>query len=49
MAAAAKKKTGQKGAEGKLATCSRGHQFAKSKDMPVCPQCWPGYYKKKVT
>jgi|GEM_PF-3717003 len=42
---AAQKKAGVKGV---LTTCSRGHQFYKSKDMPVCPQCWPGYYKKKA-
>ncbi len=27
-------------------TCSRGHVFSKTKDMPVCPVCWPGRYKK---
>jgi hypothetical protein len=28
-------------------TCSRGHIFKKSSDYPVCPICWPGYYKEK--
>lgn len=28
--------------------CSRGHVFFRSKDMPSCPVCWPGRYKKKV-
>jgi uncharacterized paraquat-inducible protein A len=28
----------------KLKTCSRGHQFQKSSDYPVCLKCWPGYY-----
>ncbi len=27
-------------------TCSRGHQFNKSSERPVCPTCWPGHYKK---
>jgi len=27
--------------------CSRGHQFLKGKETPVCPKCWPGYYKSK--
>lgn len=27
-------------------TCSRGHKFEKSRELPVCPVCWPGYYKK---
>ncbi len=31
-----------------LKTCSRGHTFMKSSSYPVCPQCWPGYYKKKA-
>ena len=26
--------------------CSRGHKFYKTKDLPVCPKCWLGYYKK---
>lgn len=25
--------------------CSRGHVFAKSKDIPTCPVCWPGRYR----
>lgn len=29
-------------------TCSRGHIFYKSSNCPVCPQCWPGYYRKKA-
>lgn len=29
-------------------TCSRGHEYTRSKDQPVCPKCWPGYYKKKA-
>ena len=28
-------------------TCSRGHIFSKSREYPTCPQCWPGYYKKR--
>lgn len=28
--------------------CSRGHEFVKSREFPVCPKCWPGYYKKRV-
>ncbi len=24
--------------------CSRGHVYAKSKDIPTCPTCWPGRY-----
>ncbi len=28
-------------------TCSRGHRFQKSSDCPVCPMCWPGFYRKK--
>ncbi len=27
-------------------TCSRGHKYTRSSDCPVCPKCWPGYYKK---
>jgi YjbR len=27
-------------------TCSRGHKFEKSRELPVCPVCWPGYYRK---
>lgn len=30
-----------------LKTCSRGHQFYKSSDCPVCPTCWSGYYREK--
>lgn len=26
--------------------CSRGHTFRKSSNSPVCPACWPGFYKK---
>jgi uncharacterized protein (DUF1697 family) len=26
--------------------CSRGHQFVKNTTYPVCPKCWPGYYRK---
>jgi hypothetical protein len=29
----------------KLKICSRGHGYYKSSDCPVCPKCWPGYYK----
>src|SRR5438309_1005170 len=29
-----------------LKTCSRGHEFYKSSDCPVCPKCWPGFYEK---
>lgn len=33
--------------KGVAKTCSRGHQFYKSSDCPVCPICWSGYYKEK--
>ena len=33
----------------KTKTCSRGHTFTKSSDCPVCPICWSGYYKDKVS
>lgn len=26
--------------------CSRGHAFTRSRELPVCPKCWPGHYKK---
>ncbi len=29
-----------------LKICSRGHEFYKTSDCPVCPKCWPGYQKK---
>ena|SRR3989344_6697549 len=29
-------------------TCSRGHKFRKSSNYPVCPVCWPGYYKERA-
>jgi hypothetical protein len=32
----------------RLIVCSRGHKFYKSSDRPVCPSCWPGYYRKKL-
>ncbi len=32
-----------------LKTCSRGHRYERSSDCPVCPKCWPGYYKKMKT
>lgn len=32
---------------GKLKVCSKGHEFYKSSDCPVCPKCWSGYYKDK--
>ena len=32
-----------------LKTCSRGHEFRKSSDCPVCPFCWSGFYKEKMT
>lgn len=41
------KKIDEKIKKGKLITCSRGHQFYKTKDQPSCPVCWPGKYKKK--
>lgn len=28
--------------------CSRGHEFVRSKELPVCPKCYPGYYKKQA-
>lgn len=31
---------------GNLKVCSRGHEFYKSSDCPVCPVCWPGQRKK---
>jgi hypothetical protein len=34
--------------KGTLKTCSRGHLFYKSSDCPVCPTCWPGYYREKA-
>jgi len=33
----------------KAKVCSRGHQFQRSSDCPVCPKCWPGFYKKLKT
>jgi hypothetical protein len=30
-----------------LRKCSRGHEYEKSKDLPVCPICWSGYYRRK--
>ncbi len=32
---------------GTLRTCSRGHNYYKSSDCPVCPKCWSGYYLDK--
>jgi len=32
--------------KGKLSICSRGHEFYKGSEQPVCPTCWPGRYKK---
>lgn len=32
----------------KTKTCSRGHKFTRSSDCPVCPICWPGYYKSGI-
>lgn len=32
----------------KLKVCSRGHEFYKSSDCPVCPVCWSGFYKAKA-
>lgn len=32
----------------KPGTCSRGHAYKKTKALPVCPKCWPGYYKKSA-
>ncbi len=28
-----------------LKICSRGHEFYKSGDCPICPICWPGRYQ----
>ncbi|MBN1594302.1 DUF1801 domain-containing protein [candidate division FCPU426 bacterium] len=38
---------GQGKAAGTMQVCSRGHEFIKSKEVPVCPVCWPGRYKTK--
>jgi|SRR5688572_31254567 len=35
-------------AKGKLKICSRGHEFRKSSDCPVCPKCWSGHYRKRA-
>jgi uncharacterized protein YdhG (YjbR/CyaY superfamily) len=35
------------GTKGEKTVCSRGHIFYKSKEVPVCPICWPGKYAKK--
>ena len=32
----------------RLVVCSRGHQFYKNSDCPVCPKCWAGYYREKA-
>ena len=32
-----------------LKACSCGHQFQKSSNCPICPKCWPGFYKKLKT
>lgn len=34
--------------KGTKKVCSRGHEFYKSSDCPVCPICWSGYYKDKM-
>jgi len=34
-------------AKGRPTVCTRGHRFYKSGDRPVCPRCWPGYYRKR--
>jgi len=31
-----------------LRKCSRGHEYVKSKELPVCPLCWIGYYRRKA-
>ncbi len=31
-----------------LRKCSRGHEYEKSKELPVCPLCWIGYYHRKA-
>ncbi len=31
-----------------LKVCSRGHEFYKSSDCPVCQICWGGYYKDQM-
>jgi DNA-directed RNA polymerase alpha subunit len=31
-----------------LKVCSRGHEFNKSSDCPVCPVCWKNYYNDQV-
>jgi hypothetical protein len=38
----------KKSVRGTFKTCSRGHEFYKSSDCPVCPKCWSGFYRKKV-
>lgn len=37
----------KKNASTTLEVCSRGHEFLKSKEIPVCPVCWPGRYKNQ--
>ena len=27
-------------------TCSRGHKYVRTKELSVCPQCYPGHYRK---
>jgi len=34
--------------KGTLKVCSRGHEFYKSSDCPICPKCWAGYYRKRA-
>lgn len=34
--------------KGTKKVCSRGHEFYKSSDCPICPTCWSGYYKENA-
>ena len=34
--------------KGTLKTCTRGHEFQKGSDCPICPICWSGFYRDKM-